>query len=50
VPVFWPILLVYFCALFFVTMRRQIRHMIKHRYIPFSLVSFVFSSFSVVVF
>ena len=38
-PVFWPILLVYFCALFFVTMRRQIRHMIKHRYIPFSLVS-----------
>lgn len=39
VPVFWPILLVYFCALFFVTMRRQIRHMIKHRYIPFSLVS-----------
>lgn len=39
VPVFWPILLVYFCALFFVTMRRQVRHMIKHRYIPFSLVS-----------
>ena len=37
VPVFWPILLVYFCALFFVTMRRQVRHMIKHRYIPFSL-------------
>ena len=23
-------------VLFFVTMRRQIRHMIKHRYIPFS--------------
>ena len=43
VPVFWPILLVYFCALFFVTMRRQIRHMIKHRYIPFSLVSGIFS-------
>ena len=70
VPVFWPILLLYWCAgrgccaslasssepeppladlarpppwclpcrfvLFFVTMKRQILHMIKHRYVPFS--------------
>jgi len=36
VPVFWPILLAYFIALFFLTMRRQIAHMIKHRYLPFS--------------
>lgn len=35
-PVFWPILLVYFFVLLFVTMKRQIRHMIKHRYLPFS--------------
>ena len=37
VPVFWPILVAYFCALFFVTMKRQIKHMVKHRYVPFSL-------------
>ena len=37
VPVFWPILLLYFCVLFFITMKRQIKHMIKHRYIPFDL-------------
>lgn len=36
VPVFWPILVVYFCVLFFLTMKRQIKHMIKHKYIPFS--------------
>lgn len=36
VPVFWPILLVYWFILFFVTMKRQIQHMIKYRYIPFS--------------
>lgn len=35
IPVFWPILLVYFCLLFYVTMRRQIQHMIKYRYLPF---------------
>ncbi|KAI7880731.1 retrieval of early ER protein Rer1 [Lichtheimia hyalospora FSU 10163] len=35
IPVFWPILLVYFCILFAITMRRQIKHMIKYRYIPF---------------
>ncbi len=36
VPVFWPILLIYFCALFFLTMKKQIQHMIKHKYVPFS--------------
>ncbi|KAI8146201.1 Golgi membrane protein [Fennellomyces sp. T-0311] len=35
IPVFWPILLVYFCILFAITMRRQIKHMIKYKYIPF---------------
>ncbi|KAI8379576.1 RER1 protein [Radiomyces spectabilis] len=37
IPVFWPILLVYFCILFAITMRRQIRHMVKYKYIPFDL-------------
>lgn len=35
IPVYWPILLVYFCVLLTITMRRQIRHMIKYKYIPF---------------
>jgi len=35
-PVFWPILLIYFLILFFLTMKRQIMHMIKYRYLPFS--------------
>ncbi|KAI7871882.1 Golgi membrane protein [Spinellus fusiger] len=37
IPVFWPILLVYFIILFIITMRRQIKHMIKYKYIPFDL-------------
>ncbi|PAV64269.1 hypothetical protein WR25_25352 [Diploscapter pachys] len=37
VPVFWPILVMYFCILFFLTMKRQIMHMIKYRYIPFTV-------------
>lgn len=37
VPVFWPILVLYWLVLFFVTMKRQIMHMIKYRYLPFSL-------------
>ncbi|KAG0370092.1 putative Golgi membrane protein [Gamsiella multidivaricata] len=37
IPVFWPILLVYFCMLFTLTMKRQIKHMIKYRYIPFNI-------------
>jgi len=36
IPVFWPILVMYFVMLFFITMRRQIQHMIKHKYVPFS--------------
>ncbi|XP_011627328.1 protein RER1A isoform X2 [Amborella trichopoda] len=36
VPVFWPILLFYWLVLFVLTMKRQIRHMIKYRYVPFS--------------
>jgi len=36
VPVFWPILLIYFIVLFILTMKRQIKHMIKHKYLPFS--------------
>ncbi|XP_055804229.1 protein RER1A-like isoform X2 [Solanum dulcamara] len=36
VPVFWPILLFYWVVLFTLTMRRQIRHMLKYKYLPFS--------------
>lgn len=36
IPVFWPILLIYFITLFALTMRNQIAHMIKYRYVPFS--------------
>ncbi|KAF8091996.1 hypothetical protein N665_0428s0006 [Sinapis alba] len=36
VPVFWPILLFYWVMLFILTMRKQIQHMIKYRYVPFS--------------
>lgn len=31
IPVYWPILLVYFCVLFVVTMRRSIGHMRKYK-------------------
>jgi hypothetical protein len=37
VPVFWPILLCYWVVLFFLTMKRQILHMIKYKYVPFSM-------------
>ncbi|EGC39612.1 hypothetical protein DICPUDRAFT_26615 [Dictyostelium purpureum] len=36
-PVFWPILLIYFIIIFTVTMKKQIKHMIKYKYIPFDL-------------
>ncbi|XP_065168048.1 protein RER1-like isoform X1 [Atheta coriaria] len=36
VPVFWPILVMYFFTLLCITMKRQIRHMIKYRYLPFT--------------
>lgn len=37
VPVFWPILLIYFFMLVFITAKERIRHMIKFQYVPFSL-------------
>ncbi|KAM0753404.1 retrieval of early ER protein Rer1 [Meredithblackwellia eburnea MCA 4105] len=37
IPVFWPILLVYFCVLFVITMRRQISHMRRYKYLPFDI-------------
>ncbi|KAK7733943.1 retention in endoplasmic reticulum protein 1 [Cytospora paraplurivora] len=37
VPVFWPVLVMYWFILFFLTMRKQIQHMIKYRYVPFSI-------------
>lgn len=33
-PVFWPILLMYFILLVFITMKDRVRHMIKHQYVP----------------
>lgn len=35
IPVFWPILLMYWLVLVGITMRRQIKHMIKYKYLPF---------------
>ena len=37
VPVFWPILLFYWIVLFVLTMKRQIVHMMKYKYIPFNI-------------
>eukprot|EP01090_Pellita_catalonica_P009675 TRINITY_DN207_c0_g1_i1.p1 TRINITY_DN207_c0_g1~~TRINITY_DN207_c0_g1_i1.p1 ORF type:complete len:195 (-),score=15.97 TRINITY_DN207_c0_g1_i1:80-664(-) len=37
IPVFWPILLIYFVALFAFTMKTQIKHMLKHGYVPITL-------------
>ncbi|XP_037089859.1 protein RER1-like [Pollicipes pollicipes] len=36
IPVFWPILVMYFITLFCITMKRQIRHMLRYNYLPFS--------------
>jgi len=36
-PVFWPVLVMYWLILFFLTMRRQIQHMVKYRYVPFTV-------------
>ncbi|KAG8171928.1 hypothetical protein JTE90_026623, partial [Oedothorax gibbosus] len=36
IPVFWPILLLYFLLLSFVTMKKQIKHMLKYRYLPWT--------------
>ncbi|ORX98263.1 retrieval of early ER protein Rer1 [Basidiobolus meristosporus CBS 931.73] len=35
-PVFWPILLMYFIILFVLTMKRQLQHMLRYRYLPFT--------------
>ncbi|PWA63663.1 Retrieval of early ER protein Rer1 [Artemisia annua] len=37
IPVFWPILLCYWFVLFTLTMKKQIMHMIKYKYVPFSI-------------
>lgn len=42
VPVFWPILLFYWVMLFTLTMKKQIVHMIKYKYVPFSVGKQVF--------
>lgn len=36
IPVFWPILLLYFLALLAYTCRRQVSHMIRWGYVPFA--------------
>merc|ERR1740131_915342 len=36
IPVFWPILVMYFITLFCITMKRQIKHMTHYRYLPFT--------------
>mmetsp|Transcript_45791 Transcript_45791/g.106366 ORF Transcript_45791/g.106366 Transcript_45791/m.106366 type:complete len:194 (+) Transcript_45791:92-673(+) len=33
-PVYWPILLMYFVLLVFITMKERIKHMVKHGYLP----------------
>lgn len=37
IPVLWPILVMYFVILFTLTMRKQIQHMIKYKYLPFDI-------------
>ncbi|KAG4087789.1 rer1 protein [Neocallimastix lanati (nom. inval.)] len=37
IPVFWPILVIYFIGLFGITMKRQIKHMIKYKYVPMDI-------------
>jgi hypothetical protein len=37
IPVYVPILVFYFVFLFAVSMRKQIAHMMKHKYVPFSI-------------
>ncbi|GJV01693.1 RER1B-like protein [Tanacetum coccineum] len=37
IPVFWPILLCYWLVLLTLTMKKQIMHMIKYKYVPFSI-------------
>lgn len=42
VPVFWPILLVYFLVLFGITMKGRVKHMIEHKYVPWNIGKRVF--------
>jgi len=35
-PVFWPILLMYFILLVFITMKDRVKHMIRYNYVPWS--------------
>lgn len=44
IPVFWPILVAYFIILFLLTMRRQIQHMVKYKYLPFDIGKMKYSS------
>jgi len=37
IPVFWPILLMYFIIITYLSMKKQIDHMIKHRYVTFDI-------------
>ncbi|KAK4523786.1 hypothetical protein GAYE_SCF00G1682 [Galdieria yellowstonensis] len=46
IPVFWPILVIYFILLFVATMRRQIADMIQYRYLPFNIGKKKYSSSS----
>eukprot|EP00033_Pygsuia_biforma_P002113 GCRY01002344.1.p1 GENE.GCRY01002344.1~~GCRY01002344.1.p1 ORF type:complete len:242 (+),score=26.34 GCRY01002344.1:136-861(+) len=36
-PVYYPILIMYFCLLMFITLKQRIRHMIRYKYVPFSI-------------
>jgi hypothetical protein len=36
IPVFWPVLVLYFFALLAFTLKDRLAHMVKHRYIPCS--------------
>ena len=36
IPVFWPLLLLYVIIAFSCAMKRQVKHMIKYRYLPFT--------------
>ena len=37
IPVYWPLLLVYFLIMFVTSMRHQIMHMIKYNYLPWDV-------------
>ncbi|EKX73261.1 conserved hypothetical protein [Theileria equi strain WA] len=45
-PVFWPLLVLYFALLFTTTMNQQIRNMIKYKYVPFNFSKRTYGSVS----